>query len=79
MKRDFSHLKVGDQVTRLLAGKIPMKLEVIEIKPDRIIAGLWEFDPVTGAEIDDDLGWGPPPKVTGSFLKHELVETEGTA
>lgn len=67
--------KVGDKVIRDLAG-IKMELEVSEIKPDRIVARLWdwgqwiewEFDPETGAEIDDDLGWGPPPKRTGSFI-----------
>lgn len=29
---------------------------------------LWTFDTKTGAEIDDYFGWGPPPKITGSFI-----------
>lgn len=73
---DFTHVKVGDTVTRLLAGKIPMRLRVTEVTDVKIIAGIgWEFDRKTGAEIDDDLNWGPPPKVTGSFL----VEQDDTS
>lgn len=63
-------MQVGDFVTRWLAGTIPMELRITEITNDRIICGGgWEFDKVTGAEIDDDLNWGPPPKMTGSFIK----------
>jgi hypothetical protein len=64
-------LKVGDAVTRLFGGTSPaasMELRVTKITEDRIICGGWEFDRATGAEIDDDLGWGPPPRETGSFL-----------
>jgi hypothetical protein len=61
-------LKVGDKVTRMLAGTIPMTLVITEIKGDRILCGDYEFDKVTGAEIDDFLGWGAPPKMTGSFI-----------
>lgn len=60
--------KVGDTVLRMLAGSIPCELRVSEVTDERIICGGWEFDRMTGAEIDDDLGWGPPPKMTGSFL-----------
>ena len=62
-------MKVGDTVTRWLAGTIPMELRVTDITDDRIVCGAWEFDLRTGAEIDEDLGWGPPPKMTGSFIK----------
>lgn len=66
----FGHVQIGDSVTRLLAGTIPMSLKVVHVTEDRIITGGgWEFDRATGAEIDDDLDWGPPPKSTGSFLK----------
>lgn len=65
----LSKLKIGDSVVRMLAGKIPMALKVSDITDQRIICGPWEFDRVTGAEIDDDLGWGPPPAMTGSFIK----------
>lgn len=67
---------VGDKVTRMLAGTIPDRLRVTEVKPDRIVCGLWEFDPATGAEIDEDLNWGPPPKWTGSFIKRGWEEDE---
>ena len=61
-------LSVGDTVTRMLAGTIPIKLKVTQITPEKIVCDLWEFDPATGAEIDDDLGWGPPPLITGSYI-----------
>lgn len=78
--RKFDFLKKGDEVVRMLAGSIPCKLIVLEVRGDRVICGNelingvdginegWTFDLATGAEIDDDLGWGPPPKFTGSFL-----------
>lgn len=59
--------EVGDVVTRILAG-IPMKLRVSEVTPELISCGPWTFDPLTGAEIDEELGWGPPPLATGSYL-----------
>jgi hypothetical protein len=62
-------MNVGDMVTRLLAGSVEMELRVTALTEDRIICGGWEFDRATGAEIDEDLGWGPPPKMTGSFIK----------
>ena len=55
-------------MTRMLAGTTPIKLEVTEVTPELITCGWWTFDPKTGAEIDDDLGWGPPPKRTGSYI-----------
>lgn len=64
-------MKVGDVITRMLAGTIPMKLKITEITDDQIICGAWQFDKATGAEIDDHLNWGPPPKMTGSFIKYE--------
>jgi len=65
-------LKVGDTVTRMLAGTIPMELRVTEITETEILCGPrgvgYMFDKATGAEIDEELGWGPPPKMTGSFI-----------
>lgn len=62
-------MKVGDTVTRMLAGSLPMELKITELTDDLIICGAWTFDRKTGAEIDEDLDWGPPPKRTGSYLK----------
>jgi hypothetical protein len=63
-------MKSGDTVIRMLAGSIPMELRVQSVTPERVVCGGgWEFDVHTGAEIDDLLDWGPPPKMTGSFLK----------
>lgn len=50
-------IKVGDTVTRILAGEIRMPLKVTAITETRIICGPWEFDKNTGGEIDEDLGW----------------------
>ena len=76
----FHHLKPGDTAIRMLGGSIPMLVKVVEVLPDRIRCDVaegpvitdgnyWEFDRATGAEIDDELGWGPAHGVTGSFLK----------
>lgn len=45
-----------------------------DIEVTRETGGLWTFDLRTGAEIDKDLGWGPPTteepnKVTGSYIR----------
>jgi hypothetical protein len=63
-------MKIGDTVIRML-GDVPMKLRVTEITEERIICGPWQFDRQTGAEVDEDLGWGPPPLYTGSYIKLE--------
>ncbi len=77
---DFSYVKVGDTITRMLAGTVPMKLKVSIVTDTLIISGLdedsgWCFDRKTGAEVDKQLGWGIRDKdgnlsPTGSFLVH---------
>lgn len=62
----FEHIKVGDTVTRMFAGH-PMQL-IVRAVTDKLIDCDWIFDRKTGAEVDDYLGWGPPPKMTGSYL-----------
>ena len=62
-------LKVGDKVFRMLAGVVEHPLRVTEVTEDEIICDAWKFCIRTGAEIDEDLGWGPPPRMTGSFLR----------
>jgi hypothetical protein len=58
-------------VTRYFAEERGFSLTVTEITSDRIICADWEFDRATGAEIDDVLDWGPPPKATGSYIVKE--------
>jgi hypothetical protein len=65
----FAHLKVGDKVIRMLGGEVAMPLVVTEVADSYVVCQAWQFDKATGAEIDDDLDWGPPPKWTWSFLK----------
>lgn len=75
-------VKVGDKVTRMLAG-IPCELKVTAVTDELVICGGdekehvgWWFDKKTGAEVDEDLGWGPPPKFTGSYLLPEVKAGE---
>jgi hypothetical protein len=64
----FSHLQVGDKVNRNMAG-IPMLMTVKQIDDGVItMVGGWQFDVATGAEIDEDLCWGPKYGRTGSTL-----------
>jgi hypothetical protein len=71
--------KVGTVVTRMLAGTIPMKLEVTQVDDNVIYCGKkgigYKFDRLTGAEVDEELEWGPEFGVTGSFLKFDLTES----
>lgn len=68
MAYDKEKVVVGATVIRMLAGKVPHKLTVDSIEDGVVICHWWIFDLETGAEIDEDLDWGPPPKFTGSFL-----------
>lgn len=56
---------VGHFAIRNMAG-IEMKLRITEVTDKLIVCGSWTFDRATGAEIDEDLGWGP--NLTGSVL-----------
>ena len=64
----YDLIKVDDRVQRSLAGVVSQILHVTEVTENRIICGWWTFDKQTGAEIDDDLEWGPSYGHTGSFL-----------
>lgn len=64
----LNEIKVGDTVTRLLCGCIPMQLKVSKITEDKIICGFWEFSKKTGCEIDDYLEWDGETR-TGSWLQ----------
>ena len=70
----FEKVDVGDVVVRMLAGTVPMKLRVSKVTNQVITGGDWEFDRATGAEIDELLGWGPPPLMTGSYLDPSKME-----
>lgn len=63
----FQLVEVGELVGRKFAGMI-MPLFVSELTDTLIICGGWKFDRATGAEVDEELGWGPLPLITGSFL-----------
>lgn len=67
----FRAIGVGDTVTRLLAGSVPMTLVVTGVD-ERFIhcggPGGWKFDRSTGIEVDEELGWGPQFGISGSYL-----------
>lgn len=66
-KRQFLYaLQPGDKVQRLLAGIVPMTLNVSHVDDKVITCGPWTFDRDTGIEIDEDLGWGTA--YSGSYL-----------
>jgi hypothetical protein len=48
-----------------------MELRVSDVTAERIVCGPWEFDKVSGAEIDEDLGWDV--NGTGSYLYHDGI------
>jgi hypothetical protein len=68
--KKLSEVQPGDVVYRYLAGEIEIPLKVQSVENGVINCG-WEFDQKTGAEIDDYLNWGPPPKMTGSYILTE--------
>jgi len=69
--KTLEELALGDPVIRWVGGRdgVPMRLTVSRITDERIVCGPWEFDRASGAEIDEFLGWGPPPLLTGSFIE----------
>lgn len=68
LDQSFFHVEVGDRVTRLLGGSIPMLLEVEKVDMHHIYTkGGWVFMRHNGAEIDPDIGWDANTK-TGSYL-----------
>jgi len=73
----FQDIKVDDVVTRMLAGTVAMNLKVSEISEKLIHCGPWTFSRQSGAEIDDELGWGE--KGTGSFLVLSLTNMQNVA
>ncbi len=62
-------MKIGDTVTRIIAGDLNMPLKITAITPTLIYCGPWSFCRFTGAEIDAELNWGPPPLMTGSRIQ----------
>jgi len=71
----LKNLKVGDEVTRMLAGVLPMKLKITKIENGLIYCGNWTFDLETGMEEDECLHFGRKYGFTGSFLveKHDPI------
>ena len=65
----MTDVKVGDKVGRQTSeDATPMWLTVTEVTEDAIFCNRWEFDRITGAEIDHDLQWGPKYGKSGAFI-----------
>ena len=47
-----------------------MPLHITELTDELIICGSWKFSRANGAEIDEDIEWGPELDKTGSYLLH---------
>jgi hypothetical protein len=61
----------------MLAGQA-MELRVISLDDEFIYCGEpgvgWKFDRDTGIEVDEALGWGPPPAVIGTYLVPAVLD-----
>jgi hypothetical protein len=69
---DWSKLKAGDMVIRMLAGTIPVPVKVEKVEHGVIyMHGGWTFLVSTGAEVDGELGWDGITR-TGSYLLKEI-------
>ncbi len=76
--KKLAKVKVGDELTRMLGGKIPMQVIVGKIDDIHVFTSSadgiitleegWKFRIDTGAEVDEDLGWDGIVK-TGSYIK----------
>lgn len=69
---DARALVAGDVLMRDLGGVL-VALPYLGARDGLIHAGFgpalcWTFDEATGAEVDDEIGWGPAHGVTGSCL-----------
>ena len=60
------NLIVGASVIRMLGGVLPMNLTVTAVDDKFVHCGDYKFDQLTGAEIDEDLGW--TAEETGSYI-----------
>lgn len=65
------NVKVGDTVLRFIGSREvqPMSLKVTKVGTTSFECGPWEFCIMTGAEIDEALGWGPKTGATGSWVE----------
>ncbi len=62
-------LRAGDRVLRTFGSHPAMTLTTTEVGGGLIRCGPWTFDRETGAEVDEDLQWGPAFGRTGSYIE----------
>jgi hypothetical protein len=65
---DLIGIAVGDTVIRMLAGSVPIELEVTAIDDVHFHCGPWKFRRDTGAEVDEGLSFDGLTR-TGSYIK----------
>jgi len=65
---ELEGVEVGDTIIRRFIDddkdSPTVSLAVTAVEDDRVVCGSWTFDMKTGAEIDEQLGWGPHPQYT---------------
>ena len=76
--KKLEKVKVGDRLTRMLGGKIPVEVIVGRIDEKFVYTSSadgvipleegWKFLISTGGEVDEDLGWDGLTH-TGSYIK----------
>lgn len=72
----MSRFEEGQKVMRYLSSaRIPMPLIVTKVHEGLVWCGPWTFDDETGAEEDEELGWGRSQGITGSWIE-EIGEVE---
>jgi hypothetical protein len=75
----FLDINPGDKVTRIIGG-YAMQLRVSAVDERFIYCGDpragWKFARDTGIEVDEELGWGPPPALVGTYLVPAVLDVE---
>ena len=70
----LNEVHVGDTLTRMLGGTVPMQLKVTRENEKFVFcaapdgADEWAFERETGVEYDPELRWGSQFGATGSFI-----------
>lgn len=65
----LSQLKAGDTIDRIMGPGLVVPLIISKIDEKLIHCGPWKFDKLSGAEVDEELGWGPEFGQTGSWIQ----------
>ncbi|MEJ8816041.1 hypothetical protein WKW77_33635 [Variovorax ureilyticus] len=70
---ELTEVQVGDTLTRMLGGTIPMQLKVTRANERFVYCATpggdeWTFERDSGVEYDSGLRWGSEFGISGSFI-----------